>query len=336
MKNTTTVTTQTAATPPVSADELLSLQRQLDEARTNLRLIRERKAEFVLSIDIPLQLVKEERDLSNRIAELEQQITTLSASRSVTSIPEQKRLSDLLDLLFVQTDLPPDMPLLEKIGNLLMTILGRVSGDSLAVVMRLLALLILGAFFAWWLAQSNPRSAEDTWIYLGILWLGLTILPLIAGFFPQQRELYLHTKFKLTAVQRLALWLDKAFGAYVGAFLCEFAAIIIWLVLNYLGQWTKMSTVSKAVFWFVIEGITFIFSFVGIVITTKYWENLLKSKDRVQVQLQGQHFLLGLGLPLIMIPFIMWYGLFSWFFWKRWQTGGGSNWCRVSVHGLAI
>jgi len=188
MKNIITVTTQTTATPPVSNDELLSLQRQLDEARANLRLIQERKAEFVLSTDIPLQLVKEERDLGNRIAELEQQIATLSASRGATSMPGQKRLSDLLDLLFVQTDLPPDMPLLEKIGNLLMTILGRISKNSLAVVMRLLALLLLGAFFAWWLAQSNPRSAEDAWTCLGILWLGLTILPLIAGFLPQRRE----------------------------------------------------------------------------------------------------------------------------------------------------
>jgi len=52
--------------------ELASLRRQLAEARENLRLIQERKAEYVLGTDIPLQLVKEERQLMERIAELEQ------------------------------------------------------------------------------------------------------------------------------------------------------------------------------------------------------------------------------------------------------------------------
>jgi hypothetical protein len=38
--------------------ELASLRRRLAEARENLRLIEERKAEFVMSTDVPLQLVK--------------------------------------------------------------------------------------------------------------------------------------------------------------------------------------------------------------------------------------------------------------------------------------
>jgi hypothetical protein len=80
---------QAIAIPSVSDDDLLSLQRQLDEVRENLRLIQERKAEFVLSIEIPLQLVKEEQRLLYRIAELEQQIAARSASRSVTSVPEE-------------------------------------------------------------------------------------------------------------------------------------------------------------------------------------------------------------------------------------------------------
>ncbi len=74
---------------PESNDELLSLQRQLDEARANLRLIKERKAEFVRRINIPLQLIKDERDWLKKIAELERQIAALSASISVTSMPEQ-------------------------------------------------------------------------------------------------------------------------------------------------------------------------------------------------------------------------------------------------------
>ena len=58
----------------LDTSELESLRRQLAEARTNLRLIEERKAEFVMGTDVPLQLIKEERRLRDRIAELEQQL----------------------------------------------------------------------------------------------------------------------------------------------------------------------------------------------------------------------------------------------------------------------
>jgi hypothetical protein len=48
----------------------------LAEARENLRLIQERKSQFVMETDIPLQLIKEERRLLERIEELEQLIDT--------------------------------------------------------------------------------------------------------------------------------------------------------------------------------------------------------------------------------------------------------------------
>jgi nucleotide-binding universal stress UspA family protein len=60
--------------------DLSSLRRQLAEARENLRLIQERKGEFVLSTDVPLQLVKEERRWLDRIAELEQQLAAQSSA----------------------------------------------------------------------------------------------------------------------------------------------------------------------------------------------------------------------------------------------------------------
>ncbi|CAG1000765.1 5'-methylthioadenosine/S-adenosylhomocysteine nucleosidase [Gammaproteobacteria bacterium] len=53
-----------------SAD-LDSIRRQLDESRRNLIFIEERKAQYVLSVDVPLQLVKEEARLRAKIAELE-------------------------------------------------------------------------------------------------------------------------------------------------------------------------------------------------------------------------------------------------------------------------
>jgi len=60
----------------VEPETVASLRRQLAEARKNLRLIEERKAEYVLSTDVPLQLIKEERQLRARIAELTVQLAT--------------------------------------------------------------------------------------------------------------------------------------------------------------------------------------------------------------------------------------------------------------------
>jgi len=75
-----------------------SIRRQLAEARENLRLIEERQAEFVLSTDIPLQLVKERRRLLDRIVELERQLAELTVPNgpdprrdSMESTPEHLR-----------------------------------------------------------------------------------------------------------------------------------------------------------------------------------------------------------------------------------------------------
>lgn len=53
-----------------STDSVASLHRQLAEAEANLALIRERKSQYVLEVDVPLQLVKEERRLLARVAGL--------------------------------------------------------------------------------------------------------------------------------------------------------------------------------------------------------------------------------------------------------------------------
>jgi hypothetical protein len=55
--------------------ERASLERQRAELRENLRLIEERKAEYVLEVDVPLQLVKEERRLKARLADVERKLT---------------------------------------------------------------------------------------------------------------------------------------------------------------------------------------------------------------------------------------------------------------------
>jgi hypothetical protein len=57
--------------------EVESLKRQLKEAQENLALIEERMSEYVLSTDVPLQLIKEERRLESRIRWLERRIADL-------------------------------------------------------------------------------------------------------------------------------------------------------------------------------------------------------------------------------------------------------------------
>jgi hypothetical protein len=59
-------------------DNVASLQRQLENARENLKLIEERMAEYVLSTDVPLMLVREKRLLEERIAGLEIKIRELT------------------------------------------------------------------------------------------------------------------------------------------------------------------------------------------------------------------------------------------------------------------
>jgi hypothetical protein len=56
------------------SEELEGLQRLLAEAKENLQLIDERSAQYVLSTDVPLQLIKEQRRLQKTVRKLERQI----------------------------------------------------------------------------------------------------------------------------------------------------------------------------------------------------------------------------------------------------------------------
>jgi hypothetical protein len=56
------------------ARHIESLIHQLNESEENLRLIEERIAQYVQSIDVPLQLIKDERRLRRWIARLKRQI----------------------------------------------------------------------------------------------------------------------------------------------------------------------------------------------------------------------------------------------------------------------
>ena len=63
--------------PPLEPVQADPLRRQLAEARVNLQLIEERESEYVLSTDVPLQLVKEKHRLQQRVAELEAELARI-------------------------------------------------------------------------------------------------------------------------------------------------------------------------------------------------------------------------------------------------------------------
>ncbi|MCX6030812.1 MAG: hypothetical protein NT169_16140 [Chloroflexi bacterium] len=60
-----------SCTSAESSEDMASVVRQLAELRENLRLIDERKSQYVQETEIPLQLIKTEGRLKERIAELE-------------------------------------------------------------------------------------------------------------------------------------------------------------------------------------------------------------------------------------------------------------------------
>jgi len=63
------------------SEQVESLKRQLAEAEENLRLVRERKSEFVQQTDIPLQLIKSERQMEQQIARLQALLTQVPPSQ---------------------------------------------------------------------------------------------------------------------------------------------------------------------------------------------------------------------------------------------------------------
>jgi hypothetical protein len=54
--------------------EIEALRHDLKEARENLTLVDERIADYVLSTDVPLQLIKEQRRLKSRIRQVERRL----------------------------------------------------------------------------------------------------------------------------------------------------------------------------------------------------------------------------------------------------------------------
>lgn len=67
--------------------ELASLRRRLEEARENLALIRERKSQYVMETDVPLDLIKRERRLEQQIADLEARVAQLEGSAAPADAP---------------------------------------------------------------------------------------------------------------------------------------------------------------------------------------------------------------------------------------------------------
>lgn len=84
-----------------SPADVTSLRQRLAEAEENLRLVEERKAEYVMSTDIPLDLVKRERALEQDIASLKARLAGMG--RDASSAPDQQTVKQHLGLDRPQT-----------------------------------------------------------------------------------------------------------------------------------------------------------------------------------------------------------------------------------------
>jgi flagellar biosynthesis chaperone FliJ len=69
------------------SDDIQSLRRQLAEVEENLRLIQERKTEYVQATDVPLQLIKDEQRLEAQIADLRERLAV--CQEPLTQLYEQ-------------------------------------------------------------------------------------------------------------------------------------------------------------------------------------------------------------------------------------------------------
>ena len=111
-----------------------SIQRQLDDARENLRIIKEQQAKFVVTAEMPIQWLKEERQWLGRITELEQQL----AEQTVSGGPGPRR--DSMGSTPGQLPKAPCRP-------------------SLILILAAILLLILGVFCGLPLLTGNlPRE----------------------------------------------------------------------------------------------------------------------------------------------------------------------------------
>jgi WD40 repeat protein/energy-coupling factor transporter ATP-binding protein EcfA2 len=75
------------------------LQRRLNKARENLQVLQDRKAEYILETDVPMELVKNERRLSTEIASLEAQLAQLTVDVTPSAPPpDQERQQHLAEI----------------------------------------------------------------------------------------------------------------------------------------------------------------------------------------------------------------------------------------------
>jgi ketosteroid isomerase-like protein len=71
-----------------STEDIDSLRRQIDNLRKSLRLVEERMSEYVLPTDVPLHLVGQEREIKEKLADLEAELAR-AESPGVTPAPAE-------------------------------------------------------------------------------------------------------------------------------------------------------------------------------------------------------------------------------------------------------
>ena len=88
-----------------AAAQAVAWRRQLAEARANLQLIEERKFQFVQEVDVPLQLIKDERRWQAQIADLETHLRAAGLSAAETrAIPAMALSPDQVRAIHAKLD----------------------------------------------------------------------------------------------------------------------------------------------------------------------------------------------------------------------------------------
>ena len=77
-------------------EKIRSLQREIENYRKNLLLIEERESEYVRSVDIPLQLIKEKREKEKKLAELSEKLEQLENQNELIKRKTSKPIPPLL------------------------------------------------------------------------------------------------------------------------------------------------------------------------------------------------------------------------------------------------
>jgi hypothetical protein len=317
-----------------------SVQQRIKEVQSSWNILSERieavKRDLALALDgqrkVVLQLGLD--NLEKERNELEQELKCLETGTQGAGNPPKAESIEVIattqswfSKLRSEFDLPADAPFYEYLGHAAVYAFAQIQEEMIALVLQFVVLGIFSVVWAWGI--SNPGLDLQPWMMGGVIWAGLTGLPLITGSLPLKQERRILAKADLTKSQRMALWLEKVFGIYITAFLPEMATTMIWLLLIYSGWWSTWTVVYRIAFWAIMALASSAFAIIGSVIAIRYIGNLHNSGQTPS--LDGQTLLLGFAFPLVLYPGFLFFVWSTASIWSQWQLA-----CPLTGAGLVL